>query len=292
MSKTIFITGTSSGFGKMMTETFLKNGHKVIATMRDMNDRNKDDAEELRGFDNAEEHLEILELDVTSTESVEQVTNHVNEKYSRLDVLINNAGYGTGGITEGFTEEQIYDLFNVNVFGIHRLTRAFLPMMRRQGNGLIINISSLMGRVVIPFSALYTASKYAVEGYSESLRYELKPMGIDVAIIEPGGFGTSFLDNMTAPKDESRVNEYGDYAKKPEEMWGGVEDNLSGEDAPDPYEVVEAAVKLVNQPNGERDLRIVVDPMMGGGGAPDINDLTKEKQRELLTNFGMAQMLN
>lgn len=291
MSKTIFITGTSSGFGKLMAETFLKEGHQVIATMRDVEGRNKEAAKHLLSLGDPTT-INVLEMDVTDGDSVNKVAETIKANYPKLDVIINNAGYGTGGLTEGFTEEQFEKLFHVNVFGIHRVTRSLLPLLRKQEEGLIINISSLMGRIVIPFSAIYTASKYAVEGYSESLRYELRPIGIDVSIIEPGGFGTSFMDNMIAPKDEARLSEYGDYAKKPEEMWGGMAEKMQGGDAPDPQEVANAALKLVNQPQGKRELRVVVDPLMGGGGAPEINSTTKNKQANLLENFGMGQMMN
>lgn len=291
MSKTILITGTSSGFGKLMTEIFLKDGQKVIATMRDKDGRNKDAAVELKAYQNAESHLSIYELDVTQNESISTAIEEIKKDNATIDVLINNAGYGAAGMTEGFTDIQFQNLFEVNVFGVHRMTRAILPMMRNSGSGLIINISSLMGRIVIPFSSLYTSSKFALEGYTESLRYELKPLGIDVAIIEPGGFGTSFMENMSAPKDEETLKQYGDYANMPNEMWSGVAENMSGADAPNPQEVADAALKLFNQAAGGRDMRIVVDPMIGGAGAPEINNLTMDKQKQLLQNFGMEAMI-
>lgn len=286
MSKTVFITGTSSGFGKLMVQTLLKGNHHVIATMREPEGRNQAAAQELRGYQGGK--LDILPLDVTNAQQVENAPAEALKRAKHVDVLINNAGLGTGGLTEGFTTEQVERLFQVNLFSIHRLTRAFLPHFRDQKGGQIINISSVMGRMVIPFSAVYTASKYALEGYSESLRYELQPLGIQVSLIEPGGFMTGFMNNMLAPQDEQRLAEYGDYAKAPEQMWGGVAEALTGEGAPDPQEVADAARDLVETEN-QIPLRVVVDPMTGGEGAKAINQTTDQVQDALLESFGMKE---
>ncbi len=290
MSKTVLITGTSSGFGKLMVQTFLTAGHTVIATMRDTEGRNKSIKDELLAKADPEK-LAVYEMDVSSGSSVEKATQKILEDYSTIDVLINNAGFGGGGITEGFSAEQYDKMLSVNVVGIHRVTRSILPVMRKAGNGLIINVSSVMGRVVIPFATFYTATKYAVEGYSESLRYELKPLGIDVSLIEPGGFGTGFLANMAPPSDLDRVAEYGEYGQVPEQMWTGMGERLASTEAPNPQEVADAALQLLDTPSGERPLRVVVDPMMGGGGSININSTTDAIQKELLTNFGMESAL-
>ena len=286
MSKTILITGTSSGFGKLITQTLLNNGHRVIATMRQPDGKNAAAAEEIRSYGN-ESNLLIAELDVTQDTSVNNAVEKAIDQFGTIDVLINNAGIGNGGISEGFTTEQFQNLMDVNVTGVHRVTRAVLPAMRKNEQGLIINISSVMGRIVIPFATAYTTSKFALEGYTESLHYELKNVGIDVVSVEPGGFGTSFFDNMIQPADEERVKSYGDFANVPEQMWEGMAQQINSEDGPDPQEVADAVLDLVEQSNGKRPLRIVVDPMSGGEGPKKINETTKKVQDDLFEAFGL-----
>ncbi|MDX1629084.1 MAG: SDR family NAD(P)-dependent oxidoreductase, partial [Fulvivirga sp.] len=147
MSKTILITGTSSGFGKLITQTLLNNGHRVISTMRQPDGKNAAAAEEIRSYGN-ESNLLIAELDVTQDTSVNNAVEKAIDQFGTIDVLINNAGIGNGGISEGFTTEQFQKLMDVNVTGVHRVTRAVLPAMRKNEQGLIINISSVMGRIV------------------------------------------------------------------------------------------------------------------------------------------------
>ena len=289
MSQTVLITGTSSGFGKLIAKTLLKKGYNVIASMRDSNGRNAEAAEELRGLGD-DDKLLIVDLDVTKDDSVESAVNQAAEKFGRIDALVNNAGLGTGGISEGFTSDQFTKLMEVNVIGVHRVTRAVLPHLRKQKTGLIINISSVMGRIVIPFASAYTASKFAIEGYTESLRYELQTLGIDVISVEPGGFMTGFMSNMIEPEDKSRVEEYGEVAKMPEQMWGSMEDRMTGQDAPDPQEVADAVLELVETPAGKRPVRVVVDPMNGGEGPRTINQTTEQVQKQLLEAFGMAEL--
>jgi len=291
MVKTVFITGVNSGFGLLTTKTLLKNGHTVIGTMRDIDGRNSDSAGILQSF--AENHsgeLHLVELDVADESSVKTAFDEVKELTPTVDVLVNNAGIGTGGLTEGFTTEQFSHVFNVNVMGVHRLTRAFLPGFRQQGYGQIINVSSVMGRIVIPFATAYTATKFALEGYSESLRYELNELGINVSIVEPGGFLTGFLDRMVPPEDEQALAGYGDYAEVPEQMWSGFEEQLSGEEAPDPQAVADAITDLI-ETDDKPPLRVVVDPMTGGEGPKAVNSTSADVQKQLFDGFGMSDML-
>ncbi|MTI22651.1 SDR family oxidoreductase [Fulvivirga sp. RKSG066] len=286
MSQTVLITGSSSGFGKLISKTLLNKGYQVIATMRDPKNRNKDSAEELTKLGG--DKVQIIDLDVTSDKSVENGVAEALKHHDKIDVLINNAGIGSGGISEGFTSDQLTKIMDVNVMGVHRLTRALLPNFRKHNNGLIINISSVMGRIVIPFASAYTASKFAVEGYTESLRYELKDLGIELVSVEPGGFMTGFFDNMQSPADEARVKEYGKKADVPDQMWSSMGDQLTGENAPNPQDVADAVLKLIKQPVGERPLRVVVDSMTGGEAPKAINKTTNEIQKELLEAFGLA----
>ena len=177
MTKTILITGASTGFGRDTAETLARAGHTVFASMRDPEAKNRAHADALRG-----QNIEVLELDVTDSQSVDRAVAAVVAKAGRIDVLINNAGVLTAGVSEAFTPEQATALFDVNVIGVHRVTRAVLPHLRRQHDGLIINLSSVLGRVTFPFVGLYGASKFAVEALTDTYRYEVSQLGIDVVL--------------------------------------------------------------------------------------------------------------
>ncbi len=272
--QSVLITGSSSGFGFLMTRTLLENGHTVYASMRNLSGKNSGKADELK--EAAQEKsgtLHFVELDVTDDASVEKAVNGILSDGGQIDVVVNNAGYGSGGYTEGFTSDQVHRIFDVNVYGVHRVNRAVLPSMRERGSGLLIHISSVMGRIVLPFAALYTASKYALEGYAESLRYELSGTGVDSVIIQPGGFMTGFLGNMDQPSDAARIESYGALKDVPDQFWGGLGQALQSDDTPDPQEVADAVLKYVQTPAGERPLRTVVDPLSGGEGPTAILSL-------------------
>lgn len=291
MPQRVLITGSSSGFGKLITETLLRQGHTVFATMRGASGKNQQAAEALREYAADQPGtVHIVELDVSDDASVEHAVAEILAQVDTLNVVVNNAGYGTGGVTEAFTSDQLTHILDVNVTGVHRVNRAVLPAMREAGAGLLIHISSVMGRLVIPFAGAYTASKYALEGLAESYRYELAPTGVDVCIIEPGGFGTNFLENMQPPEDEARVTTYGAVAQIPEQMWGGVAEMLEDGGGPDPQELADAVRDLIETPAGERPFRVVVDPMSGGEGPRAINQTTDQVQDQLLTGFGIGHL--
>src|SRR5579871_1910927 len=186
MSKTILITGTSTGFGKDAALTLAAAGHHVFATMRAADSGNRGAADELRA-----KGIDVVELDVTRDASVDAAFSALYQKTGgKLDVLINNAGAFIGGLSETYTPGQVSAMFEVNVFGVQRVTRAALPQMRRSKSGLIINIGSILGRVTLPFFGLYGATKFAVEALTESYRYELSQLGVDVVLVQPGPFPT------------------------------------------------------------------------------------------------------
>ena len=292
-NQNVIITGSSSGFGFLTTRTLLENGYTVFATMRDLDGKNASRANELRDFaDGTTGTLRLLELDVTNDASVETAVRQALDEAGQIDVVINNAGIGAAGFAEGFTVDQFQRIFDVNVFGVQRVNRAVLPAMRERGSGLLIHVSSSLGRLVIPFAAPYTATKYAVEGLSESYRYELAGTGVDVVVVEPGGFGTGFAANMVMPADEVRVESYGELRETPRQMWSGMVQQLQGENAPDPQVVADAILTLIETPAGQRPLRTVVDPMTGGEAASVINQTTDQIQSQLLAAFGMGDLLS
>ncbi len=296
MNKTqnVLITGSSSGFGLLTAKTLLAGGHTIFATMRDPEGRNIEAANKLRAFATKQSGtLHVLNLDVTHAQSVENAIQEALQLEGRIDVVINNAGVGDGfaAYCETVSMEQFEHIFDVNVFGVQRVIRAVLPTMRQQGGGLLVNISSTMGRIVLPFAAPYTATKYALEGLAESYRYELSSAGIDVVIVEPGGFGTDFWSNLKPATDTARADSYGALTELPNKMYGGMGELLSGADAPNPQDVADAVCQLIETEPGKRPLRTVVDPLMGGDGPKAINQTTDQTQRQLLAGFEMESLM-
>ena len=290
--KTVLITGSSSGFGLLISRTLLEKGYTVLATMRDLDNRNASRAKELHTYaQDTKGTLHLFEIDVTSDASVDAGIRQAVEHTGHIDAVVNNAGFGVGGYAEGFTADQFQKIFEVNVFGVQRVNRAVLPAMRKQGYGLLIHISSVIGRVVIPFAGPYTATKFALEGLTESYRYELSGTGVDVVIVEPGGFGTGFGENMVYPADEERIASYGELADIPNQMWGNFIQMLASDDAPDPQAVADAVLKLIETPAGQRPLRTVVDPLTGGEAPSVMNKTSDQVQEQLLSAFGLAELL-
>ncbi|MEM8485333.1 MAG: SDR family oxidoreductase [Bacteroidota bacterium] len=187
MKQTILITGSSSGIGKATAQLFADKGWNVAATMRTP----------AKGADlAAHENIEVIQLDVTDKASIDNAVATTLEKFGRIDVVLNNAGYGTFGPLEYATDKQARTLMDTHLFGVIDITKAVLPTMRTQKSGIIFNVSSIGGTLTLPFVSLYHAAKWAMEGLSESLSFELAPLGIKVKILEPGAIGTGFLEAM------------------------------------------------------------------------------------------------
>jgi NAD(P)-dependent dehydrogenase (short-subunit alcohol dehydrogenase family) len=180
----VLVTGASSGIGKAIVEDLAKKGYYVFASARSMNK-----LEAMRSS-----NIEPLQLDVTDSDAVRKAVEHIKSCKGRLDILINNAGYGIYGTVEGLTQEQVRRAFDVNVFGLGQMTQAVLPLMRAQESGLIIYTSSVVGKVSTPVLGWYAATKHAVEGLTDALRLEVKPFGIKVVLVGPGSISTGFED--------------------------------------------------------------------------------------------------
>ncbi len=283
MSKTIIITGTSNGFGNDAVETLAAAGHRVFATMRATGGRNRAAAEDLRA-----KGIEVLELDVTDNASVDAAFTALFAKTGgKLDVLINNAGMASGGLSETFTPEQVREMFEINVFGVQRVIRAALPAMQRQGSGLIINIGSILGRVTLPFFGLYGASKHAVEAMTDSYRYELSQLGIDVVLVQPGPFPTKLYTAIQKPADSGRAERYGDVAALPGAFSEYLDGVFSGADAPDPHDVAKVLASLIATPAGQRPARVVVGSAFGADAA---NSAIAPIQSQLVAAIGFDHL--
>ena len=286
MSKKVLITGASGGFGKLTVLTLLEKGHTVVGSMRGVAGKNKAVAVELRA---AGAH--VVEIDVTDPGSVDQGVNAAIEAVGELDVVINNAGMGVLGLQENFTPEEWQRLFDINVFGVQRVTRAVLPHMRARNSGLLIFISSLLGRMALPFYGPYNASKWALEAMAENYRVELSGLGVDVCIVEPGGYPTNFMDNLMKPGDSDRDSGYGELAQAPMQLFTNFEHALASNPAQNPQDVADAVAGLVDTAAGERKFRTAVDKMGMGDPIDAYNEQLEQITTGIYGAFGMGDML-
>jgi NAD(P)-dependent dehydrogenase (short-subunit alcohol dehydrogenase family) len=282
----VLITGSSRGFGLLIAKTLLKAGHKVVATMRDVDGRNRAAAEDLRS---AGAHT--VEMDVTDEASVEKGAREALKSAGGLDVVVNNAGVGVLGLQETFTPEDWKRLFEINLFGVQRVNRAVLPHMRQRRSGLLIHISSLLGRMVIPFFGPYNASKFALEALADNYRLELSSFGIESVIVEPGGYGTDFAESLIRPSDTARAGQYGDLAKAPQRSMDAFAQVFEGPNAPDPQWVADAVAGIIRMPRGKRPFRTVVDRLGMGAAIEPYNKAIEEIQAKVYAAFGMAESL-
>lgn len=280
----VLITGSSRGFGSLAAQTLARKGYTVFATMRDPAGRNAAGRDHLLGL--AQQHrwsLRVIDLDVTDDASVERAVNEVIGAASHIDVLVNNAGFSIGGITEALSLEQAHRIFETNLFGIVRMNRAIAPYMRRRGEGLIIHVSSTSGRSVFPGMGMYAASKFAVEALAEVYRYELSAFGVDSVILEPGPYATEIFANQEVPADQARTE---DYAKIGETLAKAYK--LLSAYFGDPQEVADAILRLIETPAGERPLRQIIGP--ANERLKDLNETSTLIQREILDFFGIGHL--
>ena len=202
--KVAVVTGSSTGIGFETSLILARNGFLTYATMRNLEGEKTKPLTEVAKNENLP--LQVIGLDVDNDKSVADAINTIVEERKRIDVLVNNAGYALGGALEDSSMDEIKTQFETNFFGAIRATKAVLPVMRRQRAGKIVNITSMGGRITIPLSSSYHGSKFALEGLSESIQYELEPFGIKVILIEPGAVGSNFWKNIKIAKSSSDTN--------------------------------------------------------------------------------------
>ena len=284
--KVVLITGTNSGFGWLTAHSVAALGHKVYATIRDTEGKNADKAKALAQVEN----VTVLDVSLTDETSVKNAIDTIIAAEGRIDVLVNNAGISAFGVAESFTTDDVQGMFDVNVIAPWRLLKLALPFMRKQSEGLIINVSSGWGRFSAPFSVVYAASKFALEGLSEGLHYELRPLGVDVAIIQPGAFPTEMSQKTQTGSDLSVVEGYQAIADVPNKMFAAIGQIFESKN-PNPQDVADAVVKLTNLPKGQRPLRTVVDPSTGEI-IKKANDAVSVEYAKVLTAFGIEDLLN
>ena len=280
MEQTILVTGSTSGFGRLTVETLARQGYRVFAGMRAAAVKNAPAAEALRALAQREAlALQTIEIDVTDDASVERAIAEIIETIGRLDVVVNNAGVSYSGPLEAFTLEQVRQQFEANVFSVLRVNRAVLPQMRKQGSGLLLQIGSIAGRLGMPFLGLYGATKFALEGLTESYHYELAPFGIDAAILEPGTFPTTISANRQVAADAERLALY--QAAMNAFTAPFYAENRSAT-PPDPQEVADAIAQVIAQPAGKRPLRTVVATVAQRRAPQALNDAATQAMHSFL----------
>jgi NAD(P)-dependent dehydrogenase (short-subunit alcohol dehydrogenase family) len=263
MKKIIFITGTSTGFGKLMVQTLSKAGHTVIAGMRGVKDKNTAVATELAALPN----VDVEEIDITKDSSVDTAIQNTLIKYGHIDVLVNNAAVAGFGLLEGYTLNQFQKMLDVNLFGVLRTYHAVLPAMRAAKNGLVINLTSGASGFTVPFMIPYLVSKFGVESITEGLQDELKDYGIENVSIQPGVYPTEMNNGSKAginADNEAIIAAYGDAATDKFNAIGTALFGKMAEFDMNPQVIADGVLALVEMEKGKRPLRYPLDAIAQG----------------------------
>lgn len=284
--KNVLITGASGGFGTITINALLKEGYTITGSMRDPAGRNKDAAAIL-----ANKGVFVVDIDVTNDASVTDGVRIAVEKMGSVDILINNAGVGAVGIQEGYTAEDWKKVFDVNVFGVQRMTRAVLPFMKQQERGLLILISSLSARLSVPFPGPYCPSKWAAEALAESYRVEVSNLGIESCIVEPGAFPTKFIGSLIQPSEIERTSDYGAIKDLPEALLASIESVFEANPDQNPELVSDAIISLIKMPHGTRPIRTEVDKMFMGALVAPLNQQLEEANKKMYEAFQMGDLI-
>jgi NAD(P)-dependent dehydrogenase (short-subunit alcohol dehydrogenase family) len=284
-SKVAIITGSSTGIGYETCLALARNGFVTCATMRD----NKKSEDLGRIARNENLQIKIFEMDVDKDNSVQAAIEKITTEFGKIDILVNNAGYGLFGALEDFSMDEIINQFETNVFGVIRVIREVLPIMRRQKNGIIINISSISGLAGVPTQSAYCATKFAVEGLSEALSFELESFGIKLILIEPGVINTEFVKDLVVPSNKYGIGKnselvspsYDGEKKKSVSLYSNTVDKFLSfyynamSNAPHPHlvadEIIQAIANSSNSEIGATPLRIAV-----GKDSKEYSKLKKE----------------
>lgn len=278
MTKTIFITGTSTGFGKLTAITLSKEGYTVIAGMRGVNGKNESVAKELSLIPN----VDVVEIDVTDQASVDSAFEKTLAKYGKIDVLVNNAGIAGFGLVEAFSVDQIKNFFEVNFYGIIRTYQAVLPSMRKAKNGLIINLTSGASGHSLPFMGPYLASKFSVEAITESLQDELKQFNIDNVTIQPGVYPTEMNTGVKTGNNADRTEIAKAYDPIATDMFNAIGAGLFGKMQQfnmNPQTIADGILELINMQDGTRPLRFPLDAIAEGTDVDFINSRAEHKAK-------------
>ncbi len=293
MKQIIVITGASSGFGALAARELAKARHTVYASMRDTAGHNAPQVESVKKFARENDvDLRAIELDVTSQDSVDAAIQQIIKENDHLDVIIHNAGHMVFGPAEAFTTEQLATVYDINVLSTQRVNRAALPVLRKQGWGLVLWVGSTSTRGgTPPYLAPYFAAKAGMDALAISYAGELARWNIETSIIVPGAFtsGTNHFAHAGSPGDKDRLDEY--EAGPTKTLGADVMKGFEATAVPDAdaLDVAKAIVKVVNMPFGTRPLRVHIDP--ADDGAEVVNGVADRVRKELLHNMGLSDLL-
>ncbi len=261
MSKTVLITGASSGFGKLTAMTLAKAGYRVLATMRNTQGKNAAVAQELSQLSN----VAVIELDVTDDQSVNEAIRQATLLTETIDVVVNNAAVTGVGVMEAYSTRQQERMFDINYLGVVRVYNAVLPIMRKQGSGLFINITTGASGFTLPYMVPYFASKMAVESLTEGMQEELRPFHIDNVSLQSGVFDTGMSKKEGVQADRQEIIEaYGEKATVPMQKMLSVLLGSLGNGGPDPQLIADSILRIIQLDPGQRPLRYPVDPLAKG----------------------------
>ncbi|HEU4324739.1 MAG TPA: SDR family oxidoreductase [Roseiflexaceae bacterium] len=289
-SPTVLVTGSSSGLGRTTVETLARRGYTVFASMRGIFGRNASAAAELMELARSEGlALEVIEMDVTDTASVERAIETIIARTGRIDVVVNNAGYGVAGISEATSIAQMQRLFDVNVWGVHRVNQAVLPHMRRQNSGLLVYISSTSSRSVLPALGAYSASKAALDALARGFAHDLIDTGIDTTIIQAGGFSTEFGQNTEKSADTEVWSEYGSVGEFANAFVDGFTRKMAEGAVSHPRELADLIGDLIDTPQGNRPLNVAIGT--GSEQVPAVNAALMANEEYSLRAFGLDRFL-
>ena len=287
--KSALITGTSSGFGRLTALYLARLGANVIASMRNLDGGNRAEARELQQIaENENLKLSVVEIDVLDDALVASGVAEAEEiAGGALDILVNNAGIGMAGPIEVSDMQAVQLIFDTNLFGYHRMAHAVLPKMRARGEGQIFNVSSQLGRILLPNIGMYCATKFGVEAMFETLAYELAPFGVEVTIIQPGGYPTKIWDNgvryfedLMGRVDDERKNAYSAHLQLAQGFFNGG-------GSTDPMDIPHAIAEIIAMPAGKRPLRRAVHP--NTAATDSANGAMTQLQSAVLSNGRYSQ---
>ncbi len=287
----VLMTGCNFPLGRHAAEALAARGHWVFATMPDCFGAGVKEARQLQNFGLMKGYrLDVLEMDVTEESSVERAVGSVIARAGFLDTVVHASGIGALGLAEAFTVAQLRTIFETNVFGVQRVNRAVLPHMRERRSGLLLHVSSVLGRFAMPNLAVFDASMFAMEALAEAYRYELSAVGVDSVILEPGMFANDLTRTSILPEDLDRVSTYGDNSD--------LGDRISSHESLEPSapteelrEAVDVLVQLVEMEAGTRPLRTVVD-RESGPSLEELNDASANLSQKYLETLGQESLLH
>ncbi|AAK88582.2 oxidoreductase [Agrobacterium tumefaciens] len=289
--KTVLISGSGSGMGLLTAQTLIRQGYAVYAGVRDPHGRSAGRREALERY--ATEHggyVRVIDMDIHSEESCQAAVDQLVADHGHLDVVIHNAAHLFIGVFEGFTPDQLTDCLNTNVVGAHRLNRAAIPQMRKQGNGVLLYVGSTISRIVTPFVGPYIAGKYALDALAEVTAYEINRFGIETVIVMPGIFpdGTAHFESAVHPGDDDAVEGYEKFKADFDNIGPGLRALLRGADAPI-QGVADEIARVLALPKGDKPMRTIID--YSDYGTPVINAVVETQTARVFQMMGYEHLL-